>query len=103
MFEADSQKFHNQYLDGAITHKKLDAIVQLWPNFKTDYKPLKDFAKENKLRFVTTNIPRWFASLVFKKDLAALGLLKEEEKFCMAPLPILFDINLSGYKTMIGM
>ena len=29
MFEADSQKFYNQYLEGAITHKKLDAIVQL--------------------------------------------------------------------------
>ena len=72
-------------------------------NFKTDYKLLTDFAKENKLRFVATNIPQRFASLVFKKDLAALGLLKEEEKSWMVPLPILFDINLSGYKSMIGM
>ena len=71
--------------------------------FKTDYHPFSDFAKENKLRFVATNIPRRFASLVFKKDCAALGLLKEEEKFWMAPLSISFDINLSGYKSMIGM
>ena len=41
-------------------------MARLWNNFKTDYKPLVDFAKDNNLKFIATNIPRRFASLVFK-------------------------------------
>jgi uncharacterized iron-regulated protein len=31
-------------------------ITQLWSNYQTDYRPLVDFAKENNLRFIATNI-----------------------------------------------
>ena len=103
MLEADSQKYYNQYLEGTINQKKLDSVVKLWQNYKTDYKPLVDFAKANKLPFVATNIPRRFASMVFKKDLPALDLLTDEEKTWIAPLPIEFDLNLPGYKSMLDM
>lgn len=103
MMEADSQNFYNQYLDGQFSYKKLDSLVKLWPNFKTDYKPLLDFAKANKIKFVATNIPRRFASLVFKKDLPSLETLSLEEKSWIAPLPIAFDLELPGYKSMLGM
>ena len=103
MMEADGQNFYNQYLDGQFSYKKLDSLVKLWPNFKTDYKPLLDFAKANKIKFVATNIPRRFASLVFKKDLPSLETLSLEEKSWIAPLPIAFDLELPGYKSMLGM
>ncbi|MFM2231173.1 MAG: hypothetical protein RL607_2431, partial [Bacteroidota bacterium] len=45
MFEADNQKAVNRYLADSITQKKLDSTARLWPNYKTDYKPLLDFAK----------------------------------------------------------
>lgn len=101
MLEADNQKQVNQYLKGEINHKKLDSTSRLWPNYKTDYKPLVDFAKENKLAFVATNIPRRFASLVFKNGFEALDKLTAEEKSWIVPLPILYDATLPGYVKMV--
>ena len=101
MLEADNQKQVNQYLKGEINQKKLDSTSRLWPNYKTDYKPLVDFAKENKLAFVATNIPRRFASLVFKNGFEALEKLSAEEKSWIVPLPILYDATLPGYVKMV--
>lgn len=100
MLEADNQKQVNQYLNGEINQKKLDSTARLWPNYKTDYKPLVDFAKENKIDFIATNIPRRFASLVFKNGFEALDKLSNEEKSWMAPLPLKYDANLPGYSKM---
>lgn len=103
MLEADNQKQLDQYLHDEINQKQLDSTARLWPNFKTDYKPLVDFAKENKLPFIATNIPRRYASLVSKKGWDALETLTEEEKSWIAPLPIPYDANLPGYVNMIKM
>jgi len=103
MLEADNQAQLNQYLNGEINQKQLDSSARLWKNYKTDYKPLVDFAKEKKFSFIATNVPRRYASLVFKKDLVALDSLSALEKSWIAPLPIAFDINLPGYKSMMGM
>lgn len=103
MLEADNQIQLDLYLKGEINQKQLDSSARLWKNYKTDYKPLVDFAKEKKFSFVATNVPRRYASLVFKKDLMALDSLSAQEKSWIAPLPIEFDINLPGYKSMMGM
>ena len=103
MLEADNQTQVNQYLKGEINQKQLDSSARLWKNYKTDYKPLVDFAKEKKFSFIATNVPRRYASLVFKKDLVALDSLSAQEKSWIAPLPIEFDINLPGYKSMMSM
>lgn len=103
MLEADNQKQVNQYLAGEINQKQLDSTARLWPNYVTDYKPLVDFAKEKKLKFIATNIPRRYASMVFKNDFQALDNLTDEEKSWIAPLPIPFDINLPGYQAMMKM
>jgi uncharacterized iron-regulated protein len=103
MFEADNQKQLNQYLNDEIDQKKLDSTARLWPNYKTDYKPLVDFAKENKLQFIATNIPRRYASMVSKKGFEVLETLSAEEKSWMAPQPFLYDANLPGYVEMMKM
>jgi uncharacterized iron-regulated protein len=103
MFEADNQKAVNRYLADSITQKKLDSTARLWPNYKTDYKPLLDFAKEEKIKFVATNIPRRYASMVSKKGFEALETLTPEEKTWMAPLPMPYDANLPGYVNMMQM
>ena len=103
MLEADNQKQLDQYLKSEINQKQLDSSARLWKNYKTDYKPLVDFAKDKKINFIATNVPRRFASLVFKKDLVALDSLSALEKSWIAPLPIEFDINLPGYKGMMSM
>ena len=103
MLEADNQEAVNRYLKGEINQKGLDTLARLWLNYKTDYKPLVDFAKSKQIDFIATNIPRRYASLVFRKDLVALDSLSLQEKAWIAPLPIAFDINLPGYKSMMGM
>jgi len=103
MLEADDQKSLNAYLEGRIDHKVLDSFVRLWPNYKTDYKPLVDFAKEKHFPVIATNVPRRYASMVYKGGLEALDKLPADEKEWIAPLPIAYDANLPGYKGMLEM
>lgn len=103
MIETDNQNQLNNYLKGAINQKVLDSTARLWPNYKTDYKPLVDFAKDKKISFIATNIPRKYASMVFKKGLEELEKLSFDEKKLMAKLPIAFDLELPGYKAMLSM
>ncbi len=103
MIEADNQKQLDQYLNDEINQKQFDTTARLWHNHKTDYKPLVDFAKARKFPFIATNVPRRYASIVFKKDFEGLNDLSDEEKNWIAPLPIPFDINLPGYQKMLGM
>lgn len=102
MLEADNQRQINQYLKAEINQDELETTARLWPNFNTDYKPLVDFAKNRNLAFVATNIPRRFASLVFKSGFEALEKLLDEEKSWIAPLPILYDATLPGYLKMVA-
>jgi uncharacterized iron-regulated protein len=103
MFEADNQTALNLYLSDSIDYKGLDTLARLWPNYKTDYAPLVNFAKDSQLNFVATNIPRRYASLVYKKDFVALDSLTDLEKSWIAPLPIAFDAELATYKAILEM
>jgi uncharacterized iron-regulated protein len=101
MFERDNQVILNEYLAGLITHQHFTTEAKVWKNYATDYKPLLDFAKENELRFIATNIPRRYASLVNKEGLEGLDQLTDEARKWIAPLPIEVDLTLSGYAWMI--
>lgn len=103
MIERDNQDELQEYLEGEITAKQLDSSARLWPNYKTDYAPLVDFAKDHGFPFIGTNIPRRFAAMVSRKGLESLDTLSAEEKSWIAPLPILYDDELSGYKNMLAM
>lgn len=101
MFEADNQTPLSQYIQEKITDKELPAQARLWPNYTTDYRPLVDFARKNKIPFVATNIPRRYASLVARQGLAALDTV--QNKAWIAPLPLVVDLDLPGYKAMLDM
>ena len=101
MFEADNQEALNVYLSGKIDAKALDTLARLWRNYKTDYAPLVNFAKKNKLTFVATNIPRRYASMVHKNGFSILDSLPSKEKEWMAPLPIPFDPEIETYKNIL--
>jgi uncharacterized iron-regulated protein len=103
MFEADNQEGLTSYVRGEINEEQFGKDVRLWNNYKTDYKPLVEYAKSNKLDFIATNVPRRYASLLFKKGTAALDTLSIEEKAWIAPLPFPYDGNLPGYQSMMTM
>lgn len=97
MFESDDQIVLDEYLSGAVSEKTLKDEAKLWPNFPGDYKPLLDFAKKNKLKFIAANIPRRYASMVYSKGLEKLDSINEEARRWIAPLPILYDGTLKCY------
>jgi uncharacterized iron-regulated protein len=103
MLEQDNQEAVNRYLQGAINQKGLDTAARLWRNYNTDYAPLVNYARDNKIKVVASNIPRRYASMVFGGGFAALDTLPEKEKAWIAPLPIAYDPELPGYKKMLEM
>ncbi|MBL7857879.1 MAG: ChaN family lipoprotein [Cyclobacteriaceae bacterium] len=103
MFEADDQLVLNEYLNGTIEEKHLLSEAKVWDNYKNDYKPLIEFAKEKKLKAIATNIPRRYANLVFRKGVDALNELPADAKKWIAPLPVEIDLSLPGYKDMMAM
>ena len=105
MIERDNQSQLNDYLSDAINQKAFDTVARLWPNYKTDYKPIVDFAKDNDIKAIATNVPRRYASKIFSGGFEALDSITEQEKTWIAPLPIKYDPNLPGYvemKKMMG-
>lgn len=103
MIEADNQDELDLYLKGEIDHKAFDTLARLWPNYDTDYKPLVDYAKDNKIKFIGTNIPRRYANKVYKQGIEVLDSLTAEEKSWMMPLPMPFDIDLPTYQSILTM
>lgn len=103
MFEHDNQDALNLYLRDKLSARGLDSMARLWKNYPTDYAPLVNYAKVNNIKFIASNIPRRYASLVSRGGFEALDTLTASQKEWIAPLPILYDSTLPGYKKMLEM
>jgi uncharacterized iron-regulated protein len=103
MFEADDQLVIDEYFKGLYKESNFEKEVKLWNNYKTDYKPILDFAKSKNIDFIATNIPRRYASIVSKEGLDGLIKLRDEAKKYIAPLPVPFDTLVPNYKEMMAM
>lgn len=102
MFEADNQYIIDEYLKGQISAKSFQDEVRLWPNYNTDYKPLMEFAKEKGIPFIATNIPRRYASMVYKQHIDSLKGLSDLAKSFIAPLESFrFDTSVACYGKMV--
>ncbi len=103
MFESDNQVILDEYLGGKISQSSFESEARLWPNYKTDYKPLVEFAKKNNLIFVASNVPRRYAAIVNRKGFEGLDELSDEAKAFLPPLPVKYDPELNCYKSMMEM
>ena len=103
MFERHQQEALTSYLTNKTDDKTFQSSTNLWQNYKTDYKPLVDFAKEKKLPFIATNVTRKFASYVSKNGLASLDTIADTDKKYIAKLPFEIDYDAPGYPEMIKM
>lgn len=103
MFESDNQLVINELLQHLIPMSKWEENVRLWPNYRTDYKPIVDLCYENGISLIATNIPRRYAAKVARGGFESLDSLSEEAKKYIAPLPIKYDENLACYKNMMSM
>lgn len=102
MFECGNQLVIDEYLQGFYPERKmLPEITQLWNNYKNDYRPLLDFAKENALRFLATNIPRRYASMISNMGMDALKKLSPEALKLISPdFEKYFDPTAKAYAEM---
>lgn len=103
MMEADNQLLLDEYMGRAIEYDRFEAEARLWDNYSTDYYPVVFYAKENRIPFVATNIPRRYASVVKNRGLEALDSLSDEAKRYIAPLPIPFSFDHEKSEAAFGM
>ncbi len=103
MFETDNQLLIDEYFAGIIKESSFESETRLWTNYKTDYKPLLNFARENGLKFVASNVPRRYASAVASGGFEALSVLSPAALVYIAPLPVEYDPELPCYKDMLSM
>ena len=87
MFERDVQIVLDEYLRGQITEDHFLRSSRPWANYKTDYRPLVELAKEKKLPVIAANAPRRYVNMVSRSGRDALNTLSPEAKSWLAPLP----------------
>lgn len=87
MFETDVQYVLDEYLAGLITEDHLIASGRAWRNYKTDYRPLVEFAKERQMPVIAANAPRRYVNRVSRLGMATLQDLSAEVRQFLPPLP----------------
>ncbi len=87
MFERDVQIVLDEYLKNQISETHFLSSSRAWGNYKTDYRPLVEFAKEKNLEVIAANAPRRYVNMVSRLGRDSLGRLSPEAKNWIAPLP----------------
>lgn len=81
MFEADNQTKLDSFLAGTLGEEEFLATSRPWPNYKTDYAPLVNFAKKNNMPVVAANVPRFLAAHVAKNNGSVAGIEEQYLQF----------------------
>lgn len=104
MFERDVQIVVDEYLNGQITEAQFLASSRPWANYKTDYRPLVELAKEKKLPLIAANAPRRYVNMVSRGGRDTLNGLSKEAKAWLAPLPYgePSDIYAKKFRALMG-
>ena len=77
----------DEYLNGLISEDHFLLSSRPWKNYKTDYRPLVEIAKQNKLSVIAANAPRRYVNMVSRNGRDSLNGLSKQAKEWLAPLP----------------
>lgn len=103
MFERDVQGRVDAYLAGEATESEFLGASRPWPNYRTDYRPLVEFARAHGWPVIAGNVPRRLASMVSRGGLAALDTLSPEQRaFVAADLSCPRDDYWKRFKETMG-
>ncbi|MEZ4688172.1 MAG: ChaN family lipoprotein [Bacteroidia bacterium] len=94
MFERHQVENLEAYLAGELDEETFLDSTKVWPNYKSDYRPVIEFCKAQGIPYIGTNIPRQYARMVARQGPEALQDLPENEKALMTPLPFEIDYEL---------
>jgi len=95
MFETDGQLVLNEYLGGTIDETRFSRDIRLWSNYK-DYRPMIEYAKQNKIPVIAANPPRRYVNLVSRRGMKSLDSLSKVAKKFLPPLP--YDTLTGRYR-----
>lgn len=87
MFERDVQIVLDEYLKGLISEDHMMRSTRPWGNYKTDYRPLVELAKDKKLPVIAANAPRRYVNMVSRGGRGSLAGLSKEARSWLAPIP----------------
>lgn len=87
MFERDVQTVLDEYLAGLISEDHFLRSSRPWPQYKTDYRPLVELAKEKKLPVIAANAPRRYVNMVSRLGKGSLEKLSPVARTWLPPLP----------------
>lgn len=105
MFERDVQIVVDEYLAGLITENHFLSSSRPWGNYKTDYRPLVELAKERKLPVIAANAPRRYVNMVSRNGRSALNALtKDARELWLAPIPYALpsEAYANKFKALMG-
>lgn len=100
MFERDVQDVMDEYLSGLIREKQFRKDARVWSNYK-DYRPMIEYAKDNKIPVVCANAAGRYSNLAGRKGQAGLMSLPAASKKNFAPLP--YDSASGAYYKKLQM
>lgn len=80
MFERDVQPLLDRYVSKSVPEDSLLGGGRPWKNYRTDYRPLVELAREKGWPVVASNVPRPLASLIARVGLVGLDTLPAERR-----------------------
>lgn len=87
MFHTDIQPVINEYLAGCISEKNFIKEARAWNNY-SDYKPLIEYAKANKLNVIGGNAAARYSNMVTRGGLESLKALPASSAAFLPPSTI---------------
>ncbi len=87
MFERDVQLVLDEYLAGTIRERDFLAASRPWSEYVRFYRPLVEFARENRMPVLATNAPGRYVNLVARRGAHALGAQPQARAF-LPDLPV---------------
>lgn len=104
MFERDVQTVLDEYLKNLISENHFLLSSRPWNNYKTDYRPLVEFAKQNGVPVIAANAPRRYVNMVSRGGRDTLNALSPTAKSWLAPLPYSEPSKTYGdkFKALMG-
>lgn len=80
MFERDVQPVLDDYLAGRITESDFLSRARPWPNYRTDYRPMVEFAKGAGIPVIASNLPADLRRKLAQGGAEALAALTPAER-----------------------
>lgn len=80
MFERDVQGALNGYLSGELGEAEFLGSARPWPNYRTDYRPMVEFARARGLPVIASNLPATLRRSLVRGGQEALDALPAEQR-----------------------